>query len=59
MRVKLFICKIGITVPALGAAVRIRSRNLCPVFGGGPGSDHREFCDVTGHIKVEPSPPTL
>ena len=57
LRVKLLICNIGIGVPALGAAVRIRSRNLCPAFGGGSGSDHREFCDVTGHIKVEPRGP--
>lgn len=52
LRVKLLICNIAIGVPALGATVRIRSCNLCPAFGGGSGSDHREFCDFTGHIKV-------
>ena len=52
MRVKLLIYNIAIGMPALGAAVRIRSCNLCPAFGRGSGSDHREFCDFTGHIKV-------
>lgn len=47
-RVSFLIRKIGIVVPALEVAVKIRQCGLCPAFGEGPGSNHIKLREVTG-----------